>query len=111
MLSPESFGQSLEPSEKREIAGYLAELKLSRERVRALEEYIDQLKALELREDAVSAKELEAERRLRSIAERERDVEKARGDQLEAALKIRNRKPGFGCKVKRALTFGMARCG
>jgi hypothetical protein len=110
-----SFGapppQSLSSEEKRAVAANLAELKASREHVRTLEDYIDRLKSLEGRETALSAKELEAEHRLRLIAERERDVEKARGDQMEAALKLRNRKPGFGCTLKRILTIGLGRCG
>jgi hypothetical protein len=66
---------------------------------------------LEERERQLSVKELETEQRLRAVAERERDVEKARGDQLEMALKLMTRKPGFGCTLKKIFTLGLGRCG
>jgi hypothetical protein len=87
------------------------ELKAARERIRTLEEFGEQLKLLNDRERAAAAKELELERRLREIAERERDVEKQRGDALETIMRSQRKGPGFGCRLKRVFTLGLGRCG
>lgn len=109
-LSTLSFGQNLDPAELRETATNLLELKAARERLRAIEEFADQSKALSERERAAAQRELDAERRLREIAERERDVERQRGDALEAIMKAQKKGPGFGCRIKRVLTVGLGRC-
>lgn len=111
-ISTASWSQSpLTSDELRVTADHLVELKNARLRIKALDEYIDQLQALERREAAVSQTELDVERRLRAIAERERDVEKMRADQLEMALKLALKKPSLGCRILRVLTLGISRCG
>jgi hypothetical protein len=91
-------------------ADHLAELKTARLKIQALDTYIAQLQSLELRATAVSQQELEVERRLRGIAEKERDVERIRADQLEMALKLALRRPSIGCRILRIFTLGLARC-
>lgn len=103
--------QPLSTSELREVANDLIELKASRDRLKALEEYISTLKSLQDRERDLSQRELEMEKRLIAVIERERDAERNRGDQLQAALNLRNRRPGFGCVLKKIVTIGLGRCG
>lgn len=113
-LSTTSFAQDplpLSSEELRETANNLAELKAAREKLKAQQDFIDQSQQLLVRERDLANKELTAEKRLTAIAERERDVEKVRGDQLDALLKERNRRPSFGCRLKRIVTLGLGRCG
>jgi len=101
---------SLTADELRITADHLSELKTARLRIQTLTTYIEQLQALESRASAVSQQELEVERRLRGIAEKERDVEKMRADQLEVALKLALHRPSIGCQILRVFTLGLARC-
>lgn len=112
-ISTRAIGQDASPlsnDELRETAENLIEGLANRERVAAQAEILRQMEALAERTEAVHLKELEAEQRLRAIAERERDEERRRGDELDRLLTAVTRKPGFGCVLKKVFTLGLARC-
>lgn len=118
MLSTPGYAQEprqpsppLNSSELLETALNLSELIAAREKIRLQEQALAQNKDLSDRERALAQRELDLQKQLLSIAERERDVEKRRGDELDTLLKLRNKKPGFGCQVKKVLTLGLGRCG
>src|SRR4026207_1793434 len=92
-----SFAQAqdnspLTPTELRENASYLVELKAARERIRLQEQAPRPHRDTSDRERQLAMRELELQKQLLTIAERERDAEKRRGDDLDAALKLRNKK-------------------
>lgn len=109
-----SFAQDSPPltsEELREILVRLVELQAARERIAVQAEHIGRLDDLRGREAALHAEELELRQRLVSIAERERDVEQRRADQLAELLDARGRGDRFGCVLKKIFTIGLARCG
>lgn len=97
-------------SELRETADNLLQGLADRDRLANLQEYVKKSQELTEREIQLSQKELELEKQRTSIAERERDAEKSRGDQLETALKVATKKPGFGCALRKIFTLGLGRC-
>jgi hypothetical protein len=86
-------------------------LKADRERISILNQLVDQMKQLEARESQLRDKEVVVQQQLTTVAERERDVEKQRGDTLDMLLKQRDSKGGFGCTMKKIFTLGLGRCG
>lgn len=101
----------LSNEELRAVAVELANLKAAEEKLVAKDEYINQLKDLAAREAVMHNRELDIAHKLLGIAERERDVEKARGDQLEAVIKQLTKKPSKLCRFWRGISFGLGRCG
>lgn len=102
---------ALSSEELRSVASELANLKAAEDKNKAQAQYIDVLKELDDRQRVMHAKELEVEQKLRGIAERERDVEKARGDQLESVIKSMTKKPSIPCRIWRGISLGLGRCG
>jgi hypothetical protein len=97
--------------EGRETAANLLEGLAWKDRAITLQKFVEQLMELDSKQRQLYMDSLELERRLRAVTERERDVEKSRGDQLQALLNARNKQPGFWCKLKRVVTLGQGRCG
>lgn len=63
------------------------------------------------RERAVAARELEAERQRTALEAQRADTEKTRGDFYEAAFRTVAKKTSTMCRLARAVTLGLARCG
>jgi hypothetical protein len=100
----------LSASELRETANNLLTGLAAIDRAKTLQDYIDKLNDLSMREATLHAQQLDVQRQLIDIANRERDVEKSRGDQFDTAIKSLTRKRSFGCSLKKLFTIGLARC-
>ncbi len=100
--------------EKREIILRLQEVQLLRDRVRLQQEYIERDEEQDKRELELNQQALANVRAELALAKKERDLalEKAKHfqDAFEAVKKIKKPR-GFWCKLKKALTLGIARCG
>lgn len=102
-----SFAQERGPLtelEKREVLARLHELRIARAELEVLHDYVDKDEAQDKRERELAARELANEKRATALAERERDLEKTRADQLDALLKAASKKPSA---VGRALKWGL----
>jgi hypothetical protein len=93
----------LTPAEGRRILGQLHELRALRTEAEALRDYIGRDAEQDRRERENADRALELERR---AAELERD----KAATYEALYRTLAAKPGWGCKVWRVVSFGMARC-
>jgi capsule polysaccharide export protein KpsE/RkpR len=71
---------------------------------------IQQIQNLNTRERDVAARELTAEKQRVEIAEKERDIEKARAEFYKANLESVTKKRGLGCSLKKAFSLGLAKC-
>jgi hypothetical protein len=114
MLSPlpTAFAQAV-PSydEQREILLYLRELPLVRHERDILREGLTECRAQAEQWLDVYAQSRDGADALLSAKDREIQLYKERAEFYETAYKTLARKPGFFCRVKKALTLGIAKCG
>lgn len=101
----------LSPDELREGILRIEQGILSAKESDLLRRSIADREALAERERALAARELDTEKQRTGIAEEKAAVEKVRGDFYEQAFTTATQKTSFGCRVKRILTLGLAKCG
>jgi len=80
------------------------------ERVILLTDFIRQLEEIGRQRQDLFNQAITIEQEKTRIAQKERDIEKKRGDDLQLALDVRNRRPSAWCSVKRVISFSLARC-
>jgi hypothetical protein len=108
---PPASVQPLSPEELRETLVNLLEGLADGERVIALNEFIKMQRELMDRERESLQRQIELEKELRGVVEKERNAERARGDQLDKLLsEALKKRGGFGCAMKKLFTIGIARC-
>ena len=101
----------LTTDEGRRILGQLYELGSLREEVRTYQVHISRDAELDARETAAHERALELERKATAIAERQRELEAEKAKLYEDFYRAVTKKAGVGCRILRALTLGIHRCG
>lgn len=116
LTSTPLFGQSpqnslpLSPEEKRRVLIQLLELRSCREQVATYDSYVQRDLEADVRDKALSTRELEVERKATALAEKERDLALDQAGYYKAAYEALKKKPGAGCWVARIFTLGIHRC-
>lgn len=97
----------------REILIQLIQLEQVTTKLSTTNDALDREKQFEVREQALSAKELDAQKALTTAAERESTVEKERAETYKELYSSVKKQPGtgFGCRIKQIFTLGLGRCG
>ena len=111
MYAQEKNPEPLSNLELRDILLRLSQLPLAWDEIDLLKKTMAQNEELNARERAVAGKELEIEKQRTALAEKEAGIERERASLYQQAFERLTRKRGFGCAVKKAATFGLARCG
>lgn len=107
---PSSPAPPLAENEKRLILSQLYELGSCRAQVLAYEEFVSREKEQDQKERDLAARALELEKQATALAQRERNLEKDRADTFEQLYRAVTKKPGWGCRILKVLTFGLSGC-
>jgi uncharacterized protein (DUF3084 family) len=114
--SPQSQAPLNEP-ELRLLYDQLIELKAGRKQIDAMQKADDRDRLADERDRAIAAREVEQEKKEADIARQERDLANEKleltteqRDFYKKAYEDLTRGTSFGCRVKKILTLGFARC-
>ncbi len=110
----QTSGQAPPPladSEKQEVLWQLRQLEACLGEAAALKEFAAREKEQDARERDLAARELEVERQAAEVARKERDLAQEKASLYEQLYRTATKKRSLGCRVLKALTIGLARCG
>ena len=113
LMVPSVLSQDNSPhtnEEKRQILGQLIELRSCREQVRTYDEFVSRDADQDKAEKANAERALELEKKATELAERERDLALEKAKLYEGLYRSIQKGPGWGCRLKRIFSFGLARC-
>ena len=108
--SPPGSPAPLNSEEKRRILAQLYELQTLRGQVVSYEEFINREKTQDQRERDNWQRALDLEREAVDLAHKERDLAAEKAAFYEQAYKSLTKRPGLGCRILAAVTFGVHRC-
>jgi len=100
----------LTEAEKRLILSQLYELEACRAQIAAYSDYVAREKEQDAREKASWERALELECQPTLLAEKERDLAKEKAALYEQLYRSVTHKPGWGCRMAKVFTLGMAQC-
>lgn len=108
--APRQPAAPLTEAERREVLDRLYELRVTKAELSVLNDHLEKRDALDAREKAAWERSIEIEKKATALAERERDLEKARGDFLNEQLKAATKGRSVGCTILKLLPPWIWRC-
>lgn len=104
--------EPLTEADKREILTRLNELRVARQELELQRQHIARDEAQDKREADLHARELDLARQRQSLTEQELSIWKEKATSFELAYQtvLKAGRKGFGCKLKKLVTFGLASC-
>jgi len=110
VFAQEPDNSPLTTLEGRLVLQKLYELKARQTEINALQDYINRDKELDQKQIELHEQELNIEKSKTKLADKQANLEKERADLYEQLYKSVTKKPGFGCKLYRVITFGLGKC-